>query len=95
MIDIEVLPGISDHEIVSVITSIVPRILKQSRQKIYLYNKTQWEMIRRELEPMVTSLLSCNNVNVMWEEYCLLFRDKYVLCKIAKSCCSLPWLTMQ
>ena len=96
VMNIKILPGISDHEIVSTVTTLVPKILKQSRRKIYLYNKAQWEVIRRELDLMIAPLLSCNDVDDIWESFkkcCLSLRDKYIPCKIAKSRCSLPWIT--
>ena len=85
VVDIEILPGISDHEVISVVTNLVPRILTQSKHKIYLYNKAKWESIRRELDQMATPLLSCNNVNDIWESFnncCLSLWDKYIPSKI-------------
>jgi len=62
VINIEMLPGISDYEIVSAVTSIVPRVLKLSKQKVYLYNKAHWDKIRSELESIVASFLLIDNV---------------------------------
>jgi len=96
VINIEILPGINDHEIVSAVTSIVPRVLKLSKRKVYLYNKAHWDKIRSELESMFASFSLIDNVNDMWESFkrcCLLLRDKYVPCKISKSRSGLPWVT--
>ena len=38
-------------------------------------------------------LLSCNDIWESFKKCCLLLRDKYVPSKIAKSRCSLPWIT--
>ena len=63
VINIEMLPGISEYEIVSAVMSIVPRVLKLSKQKVYLCNKAHWDKIRSELESMVASFLLIDNVN--------------------------------
>ena len=97
VINIEILPEISDNEIVSAVTSIVPRLLKLNKRKLYLYNKVYWDKIRSELESMVTSLLLIDNVNDKWESFkrcCLLLRDKHVPSRISKSRSGLPWVTI-
>ena len=49
------MPGMSDHDIVSVDFCIKPKIFKQVPQEIYLYHKANWHMI-------------CQNMIHLWND---------------------------
>jgi len=54
-------PGLSDHEAVLIQTKTIPIVQKQQQRKIYLYDKSQWDLIKTGLHPTLLSLLSSQN----------------------------------
>ncbi|VDI83601.1 Hypothetical predicted protein, partial [Mytilus galloprovincialis] len=67
---VEILPGVSDHDIVFAEISVIPSRKKQAARKIHLYSKANWDTMREdinniknEIETMTTSK---SNINDIW-----------------------------
>ena len=58
IIKVEVLPGISDHDIVAIEVDISPKRRKQKPRKIHLYSKAQWSEFEEKVNELPDELLS-------------------------------------
>ena len=97
---IDVLPGLSDHDIVSIQLKCKPILQRQSRREILLFNKANWEAIRSGLEAFYQQVcnidLNSVDVNALWSQFCTTLTElttTHVPVKITRSKCSLPWIT--
>ena len=97
---IDVLPGLSDHDIVSIQLKCKPILQRQNRREILLFNKANWEAIRSGLEAFYQQVCSIDlnsvDVNVLWSQFCTTLTElttTHVPVKITRSKCSLPWIT--
>ena len=65
-----ILPGLSNHDIVSVEILISPVRMKQPRIKIFFYNKWKFDLINKDLAEYYTSIsndmLESLSVNDLW-----------------------------
>ena len=69
---VEIIPGISDHEIVYVESSLKPRKVKKPPRKIYLYNKADTEKIKENIKNMdiVNQNISQDqNIDNLWDNF--------------------------
>ena len=69
---IEVLPGISDHDIVFFEFNITPAKIKQIPRNIPLYNKANWDNIKIEINSLKNKLQEKANIlsmNDLWNEF--------------------------
>ena len=57
----EVIPGISDHDIVFVELNITPTKLKQKPRNIPIYRKANWETMKTELDTLYNEMSSKAN----------------------------------
>ena len=76
LIRVEILPGISDHDVVFAEVDMRPIRCQQKPRSIPLYKRAKWDKIRDDLKTLTNEMkekyVSCEpNVNQMWE----LFRD--------------------
>ena len=46
---LRIMPGMSDHDIVSVDFCIKPKVLKQVPREIFLYHKANWDVIHQNM----------------------------------------------
>ena len=99
IIKVEVLPGISDHDIVAIEVDISPKRRKQKPRKIHLYSKAQWSEFEEKVNELADELLSkfeSNSVDDLWETFKGTLHsliEKIVPCKSAKSKDMLPYIT--
>jgi len=56
--NINVLPGISDHEVIQSTVDIIPKPSKQVQRKIYLYSEAPWDTIKEKLSELVSDMLA-------------------------------------
>jgi len=64
---IEVIPGLSDHDIVYAEIDILPVRNRQKPRQIPLYSKAKWENVRNDLTDIYHTLVTTENyVNDMW-----------------------------
>ena len=94
------MPGMSDHDIVSVDFCIKPKILKQVPRAIYLYHKANWDMIRQSMIHLWNDPLFLNDETSTAEQLWAKFRDtamhsmnQYISRRITRKCNGLPWIT--
>ncbi|KAK3085493.1 hypothetical protein FSP39_004174 [Pinctada imbricata] len=73
---VEVIPGISDHEIVYVESSLRPKKVKKPPRKIYLYNKANIDEIKAKLNNIDIQKntqheenKSANSINTIWNDF--------------------------
>ena len=97
---VSTIPGISDHEIVSVQSAIYSPVLKQIPRRILCYSKANWEAISADLEDLQATFSDINlcyeNTETLWAT----FRDKlislidlYIPTRNCRNHRDLPWLT--
>ena len=68
----EVIPGISDHEMVVVDQTIKPVYNKPKPRTTFLYQKTDWEKLRNRLSDLSSKIVSSvveRTVNENWETF--------------------------
>ncbi|CAG2254949.1 unnamed protein product [Mytilus edulis] len=67
---VEILPGVSDHDIVFAEISVIPSRKKQAARKIPLYSKANWDKMREDINniknEIVTMTTSKSNINDIW-----------------------------
>ena len=96
---VSIIPGISDHDIISSSVNVRPNILKQKPRSIPVYKKARWEEFRQFMNDSKRSILeNANNISV--DEIWVKFRDaiecgvrKFIPSKTVRSKRSLPWIT--
>ena len=69
---VEVIPGISDHEIVYIESSLKPRKVKKPPRKIYLYNKANIEQIKdniKNIDLTNTDISQEQDIDQLWETF--------------------------
>lgn len=97
---VNILPGISDHNIVEVRVNTSARVRYQKPRKIHLYKKANWDEIKRSITDYHNDMLENNkysvlNIEELWEDFAnMLHRltDKYVPTKMSSVRDSLPWV---
>ena len=98
--DLRIMPGMSDHDIVSVDFCIKPKILKQVPRAIYLYHKANWDMISQNMIHLWNDPLFLNDETSTAEQLWVKFRgtaihsmNQYISRKITRKRNGLPWIT--
>jgi len=89
---VEVIPGISDHEIVYIESSLRPDKIKKPPRKVYLYNKMNHTLMRQGLAEVdsVINEVKTNDISIddLW--------NKAVPTKTINSNKKrLPWITKE
>ena len=64
----EIIPGISDHNIVYIETSLKPKSVKQPKRKIFIYKKANWDRLKKDLEKYMESFPTQDQQSMMVEE---------------------------
>ena len=54
---VSILPGLSDHNIVSVEMNLKPRLLKIKPHQVFLYRKANWQLFRDKMEVFKNNFL--------------------------------------
>ena len=70
---VEVIPGISDHEIVYIESSLRPDTIKKPQRKVYLYNKMNHTLMRQGLAEVdsVINEIKTNDISIddLWNNF--------------------------
>ncbi|XP_028517976.1 uncharacterized protein LOC114576102, partial [Exaiptasia diaphana] len=98
---INVIPGISDHDIVYVEGDINAILHKQQHRKIFLYKKADWDGLRSHMAAEATALLQQSSedptptVNELWMRFKNKLQpavDKFIPFKMSRSRNKLPYV---
>ena len=98
---VEIIPGISDHDIISTIVNARPTILKQKPRTCHLYNKANWSEFRKHVKTSIDELLQiCDSLSVedLWTQFKNILEAgiaKYVPLKRIGFKKSLPWVNKE
>ena len=99
---IQIIPGLSDHDVVVVQTKMRISATKQTNRRIPLYNKANWEAMRNEIEPLEGEInnlvLQTVHIDDVWRKLSdsiLHVVNKYIPYKITRKRRSLPWISVQ
>ena len=102
--EVEVVPGLSDHDAVTVIVQSKMRmsLAKQANRKIPLYSKANWQAIRADLQSLENKIsdliLQGTDVDSVWRKFrdsILLAISQHIPHKMSRKHLSLPWITTQ
>ncbi|CAG2188420.1 unnamed protein product [Mytilus edulis] len=66
------MPGISDHDIVFMEFKITPSKLKQTPRNVPIYNKANWETMKKEvinLQHTIQEKVNTHTVDELWLEF--------------------------
>jgi len=98
--DINVLPGMSDYDIVMITANIKLKFAVQLPRKVLLYHKANWNAIRQSLLTLATDFpkLSSKNSDVehLWTIFKKTMLDlmtRYIPCRTTNKQSHLPWIT--
>lgn len=96
--NVYVIPGLSDHEIVSVDFLVSTQKIKQPKRKIFLYKKGDFEKINTDLSDYANSITEdvyrSSSVGQLWTGFknvLLSAMDRHIPSKMTKPNSSLPW----
>ena len=101
---IEIIPGLSDHEIVFFEYSVQPDRKKNAPRQILLYNKANWTVIKEELTKLQDKMQEIldsedrDDVEKLWETFKETLLDnisKNIPKKTTKERDSYPWITKE
>ncbi|MCW4309234.1 MAG: reverse transcriptase domain-containing protein [Candidatus Thiodiazotropha endolucinida] len=96
---VQILPGLSDHDIVKSAVSIKPRVVKQNPRKTFLYRKADWESFRQFISSFSTSFMPevrNKTVDEAWTDFKNAIHDginKFIPAKLLSSKKHLPWIS--
>ena len=100
--EVEVVPGLSDHDAVIVQSKMRMSLAKQANRKIPLYSKANWQAIRADLQSLENKIsdliLQGTDVDSVWRKFrdsILLAISQHVPHKMSRKHLSLPWITTQ
>ena len=100
--EVEVVPGLSDHDAVIVQSKMRMSLAKQANRKIPLYSKANWQAIRADLQSLENKIsdliLQGTDVDSVWRKFrdsILLVISQHVPHKMSRKHLSLPWITTQ
>ena len=100
---INIIPGISDHNIVDIRVNISAKIAYQKPRKISLYKKANWEGLNKSVEGYHQDMLkedkySKLNTESLWSNFTSKLNelvDKFIPTKKASNRNKLPWVNQQ
>ncbi|XP_033750637.1 uncharacterized protein LOC117334902 [Pecten maximus] len=95
---LEIMPGISDHDIVFAEMQCTPRKIAQKPRQIPLYRKANWDQIKVKLNSTFVSLPDGdqNDVNYLWNHFKNTVSEcirEFIPHRNAKSKDGNPWIT--
>ena len=100
--EVEVVPGLSDHDAVIVQSKMRMSLAKQANRKIPLYSKANWQAIRADLQSLENKIsdliLQGTDVDSVWRKFrdsILLAISQHIPHKMSRKHLSLPWITTQ
>ena len=93
-----ILPGLSDHDMVSVEILLSPVRIKQPCRKTFLYNKGKFDLINEDLAEYYTSIsndmlesLSVNDLWINFKHVLSTTMEKYIPSKMISLNTNVPW----
>ena len=96
----QVIPGLSDHDIVIIESKIKPLFLKQTIRKIPLYDKADWQSIVDGLQLLKYCICRTPDENIdvehLWNQSHDCMQNlvyTHIPHKTARRHCNLPWMT--
>ena len=95
----EVIPGISDHDVVFAELDITPQHQRQNKRKIPIYKKAEWSKIEEEMKEVhheIRTQSEDDDVDTLWEIFksrLLSSISKYVPHRTASARDRPPWVT--
>ena len=96
---IEVIPGISDHDVVFSELDIPPLRHRQTKRKIPIYGKAKWNEINEEMKKtyeLVTAQNAESDIKTMWETFKTSLQSaisQFIPHRTASSQDRPPWIT--
>ena len=93
----DVVPGISDHEIVIIDQDIKPAYNKKPRRKVYRFKQANWDAIRSDADKLakdITSNINKNSVDANWttlKKGLTRIMDRHIPSKLTSARSNLPW----
>ena len=97
--DIDVIGGISDHNIVVIETDVKPKLMRPAKRKIFLYRKANYEQISNDIIGLDKNLspdfVNEHSVDEIWTDFkdiLLASMDKHIPSKMSSSRFNLPWV---
>ncbi|CAG2230925.1 unnamed protein product [Mytilus edulis] len=98
---IEIMPGISDHDIVFMEFKITPSKLKQTPRNVPIYNKANWETIKKEvinLQHTIQEKVNTHTVDELWLQFKTKLNElvsEHIPHKKLTSKNKTPWVTFE
>ena len=96
---VNILPGLSDHNIIKSEVSVKPKVIKQKPRKVHLYNRANWESFRSFMASFSSNFIP-DLTNKTVEQAWSLFKstlhegiNKFIPSKLIGSKKHLPWVT--
>ena len=97
---VDTIPGVSDHEIVMVQSTVRLPVIKQIPRRILSYSRADWDSISAELEELQSTFNDVDPYYQNTESLWSMFHDKlfslidqYIPSRNCRKHCDLPWLT--
>ena len=96
-----VLPGLSDHDIITAEVNVKPKMIKQVPRNIFLYKKANWDQLKesmREFHSVLQSDLATADIQTLWDEFVTKLQhgiDTYIPIRKARSRDGLPWINQE
>ena len=97
--DIDVIGGISDHDIVVIEADVKPKLMRPAKRKIFLYRKANYEQISNDIIGLDKNLspdfVNEHSVDEIWTDFkdiLLASIDKHIPSKMSSSRFNLPWV---
>ena len=93
------IPGISDHEAVSVLSYVKARTQSPATRKIYLWHKANFHPIKEKIQQFSSILLSHHSldfpVNTLWSDFKELCDNRFSLisCKLIATNINHPYIS--
>jgi hypothetical protein len=94
---VEVIPGVSDHDIVFIDTKVVPCRIKKSPHKIRQYGKANYENMKQDIENLGPKISSIDRTDVesMWSTFRDGFKqsmERNIPTKLSSTRYDRPWI---
>ena len=78
IIDVNMLPSMSDHDIMVITADIKSKFIDRSSRKTLLYHKANWNAIRESLSALVTEFLQLRTENSDVEDLWSTFKNTMI-----------------
>ena len=97
--NIHILPGLSDHDVVSVEVALSPQRIKTPGKKMHLYNKSNYESIKDDInkfaETVTEEVINKSTVDQLrmnLKSVLISSVEKHIPSRLSKSSTQLPWV---